>query len=246
MRMENTLIELLVKCLCVIVASEAAIFILKHLKPGNHRLGTVISLVRSLLRYIAGVAVVWIVMDVLGFDTKTIAASVGLMTLIIGFSAESLIADLVTGVFMVFENQYNVGDILEVKGFRGTVTEMGIRTTSLMDSGGNIKIINNSEMVSILNRSDLDSTAVCDIAVAITDHFTEFEKKIPAIVNDLYEKNKDRLPHPPEYLGVQAIEGKKAVLRFIASVPEQEIYEAQRLLNHELLVRFIEAGVVWP
>ena len=76
-------------------------------------------------------------------NVSTILASVGLLALIVGFGAESLITDVITGVFMLFENQYNVGDIIEVSGFRGTVSSIGIRTISITDSSGNIKIINN-------------------------------------------------------------------------------------------------------
>lgn len=75
-----------------------------------------------------------------------VVASVGVLALIVGFSAESLIADMVTGLFMLFENQYNVGDIVEVGGFRGTVTCIGLRTTCITDSSDNIKIVNNSDM----------------------------------------------------------------------------------------------------
>ena len=66
---------------------------------------------------------------------------------------------------MLLENQYNVGDIVEVNGFRGTVTSIGIRTTCITDTGDNVKIINNSEMKNILNRSDNYSKAVCDISI---------------------------------------------------------------------------------
>lgn len=85
-------------------------------------------------------------LTILGVNMTTIIASVGVLALIVGFSAESLIADVVTGTFMLLENQYNVGDIVEVNGFRGTVTSIGIRTTCITDTGDNVKIINNSEM----------------------------------------------------------------------------------------------------
>ena len=67
-------------------------------------------------------------------------ASVGVVALVVGFGAESLIEDMITGLFMLFENQYNVGDIVEVDGFRGTVTSIGIRTTCITDPGDNVKI----------------------------------------------------------------------------------------------------------
>ena len=99
-----------------------------------------------MLKYIAGIVILCWGLSIIGVNVSTIVASVGIIALIVGFSAESLIADVVTGAFMIFENQYNVGDIVEVDGFRGKVTNIGIRTTSITDTGDNVKVINNSAM----------------------------------------------------------------------------------------------------
>lgn len=243
--MKNDISGLLISLVIVIVAVEILAFLLKKIKPANKRAGTLCSLIRSLLRYVGAVVILCLVLKFLGFDPKSIAASIGIVTLIIGFSAESLIADLVTGVFMIFENQYNVGDILEVQGFRGTVIDIGIRTTQLMDAGGNIKIINNSAMQNILNRSDRMSTAVVDLVIAIQNDFPSFEKKLPAMLADIQGKNAATFPKVPEYLGVQQVMSGSVKLRFTASVPENTIYQAQRVLNHELLIHFMAEGVKW-
>ena len=88
------------------------------------------KIIRSLLKYAAAIVILCWGLTIIGVNITVVLASVGVLTLIVGFSAESLIADLVTGLFMLFENQYNVGDIVEIGGFRGTVTDIGIRTTS--------------------------------------------------------------------------------------------------------------------
>lgn len=92
------------------------------------------------------------VLTAFGADVRTVVAGIGVLALIIGFGAESLIADMITGMFAIMDNQYNVGDIIEVNGFRGTVSDIGIRTTSLTDAGGNVLIINNSNMKNILGQ----------------------------------------------------------------------------------------------
>ena len=92
-------------------------------------------------------------LHLLGVNILAIVASLGVLALIVGFAADSIIADLVTGVFILFDSQYNVGDIIEVDGFRGVVTDIGIRTTSITDASENIKIVNNADMRNILNRS---------------------------------------------------------------------------------------------
>ena len=146
----------------VLVLKNLLVLLLGLAQPENHRVRSVLSLISSMVGYVAFLVILCFGLTILGVNMTTVVASVGVLALIVGFSAESLIADVVTGTFMLLENQYNVGDIVEVNGFRGTVTSIGIRIT---DGGDNVKIINNSEMKNILNRSDHVSKAVCDIGI---------------------------------------------------------------------------------
>ena len=185
-------------------------------------------------------------LSIMGVNVTTIVASVGIVALIIGFGAESLIEDVITGFFMLFENQYNVGDIVEVGGFRGTVSDIGIRTTSITDPGGNVKIINNSNMKDILNRSDHTSRSVADIQIPYETDLPAFEAKLPAILEDIYSRHQDTMRKAPQYLGVQELGESGVTLRFIAEVEESDIYTVQRILNRDLFVAFRKAGVEVP
>ncbi len=230
----------------VLFCANLLILILGVLKPNSHRGRTLVTLLQSLLRYLAAIVVLCWGLSILGVNVTTIVASVGIVALIVGFGAESLIADVVTGVFMLFENQYNVGDIVEVGGFRGTVREIGIRTTSIVDNGDNIKIINNSDMKNILNRSDNASRAVTDIAVPYETDLEALEAKIPALMEEIYHKHEDILLEMPRYLGVQALSSSSVDLRFIAEVAEKDIFSGARMLNHDLLLGFRKLGVECP
>ena len=200
----------------------------------------------SVIRYVAAIVLLCWGLSILGVDLSTIVTSVGILALIIGFGAESLIEDLVTGTFMLLENQYNVGDIVEVGGFRGTVHEIGIRTTSLMDVGGNIKIINNSDMRNILNRSDKASVAGTSIDVPYETDLEDFEPKIPGLMQQIFEKHRDVMLSPPRYLGVQELGASGVTLKFVVEVEEDKIFSAPRILNRELLVGFKKLGVECP
>ena len=114
-----------------------------------------------------------------------IVASLGVLALIVGFAADSIIADLVTGVFILFDSQYNVGDIIEVDGFRGVVTDIGIRTTSITDASENTKFVNNADMRNILNRSDHVSKSVCDISIPYTCDLEALEEKFPSLLEEI-------------------------------------------------------------
>ena len=216
------------------------------MKPKSGRGRTLVTLFSSLVHYVAALVILCWGLTLLGVDVRTILASVGIVALIVGFGAESLIADVVTGIFMLFENQYNVGDIVEVNGFRGTVKEIGIRTTAIVDTGDNIKIINNSDMKNILNRSDNISRAVSDICIPYETDLESLEKKLPALAEEIFKARGDVLLAPPRYLGVQSLSESSVVLRFVADVAEKDIFSGARILNRDLWLGFRRLGVECP
>lgn len=242
----TTLVKLLMMVVSILLLENLLLFVLQLVKPKKHRTGSVLSLICSLIKYAAFIAVICFGLTILGVNITTIIASIGILALIVGFSAESLIADIVTGTFMLLENQYNVGDIVEVNGFRGVVTRIGIRTTSITDCGGNVKIINNSEMKNILNRSDNNSWSVSDISIPYETDLEQLESRLPALLEEIRAARSDVMLDAPQYLGVQSLDASGVVLRFWVKVAEKDIYAGTRALNRELLLGFRRLGVECP
>ena len=241
-----SLLQLLLMVLSVLLAANLLQFLLRLWKPKKNRGMTLVTLVSSLVKYAAALVILCWGLTILGVDVSTIVASVGILALIVGFGAESMIADVVTGIFMLFENQCNVGDIVEVNGFRGTIQEIGIRTTAVVDPGGNVKIINNSEMKNILNRSDNSSRSVSDIGIPYETDLEALEAKLPEMLAGIYEANRDVMEAAPVYLGVQELADSAVVLRFVVEVAEQNIFSTQRVLNRALLLGLRKLGVECP
>lgn len=219
--------------------------ILDALKPKTKRGNTAITVVQSLIRYVAFLVILCWGFILMGVNVSTVLASVGIVALIIGFGAESLIEDVITGLFMIFENQYNVGDIVEIEGFRGTVVNIGIRTTTIEDTGSNKKIINNSAMKNILNRSTSKSVAVCDIGISYDADLKKLESELPEVLKRIADTHSE-IVEAPEYLGVQKFESSSVVLRFIAYVDENNIFTAQRIMNREIYLNLKELGFHIP
>lgn len=214
----------------------------------THRARTMVTISASLCNYAAALIILCWGLSILGVNIGTIVASVGILALVVGFGAETLIEDVITGMFMIFENQYNVGDIVEVNGFRGTVSVIGIRTTCIMDNGGNVKIINNSDMKNLLNKSDNSSKALCDFHIPYDTDLLKLEEQIPGILEEIYKRyeNTDVMSAKPHYLGVQELGSSAIVLRFVAEVPEKSIYSTARVLNHDLYIEFKKLGITCP
>ena len=242
----HPVLEALAMAAMVLFTARLLRVILSLIRPKERKGMTLVSLLSSLLRYVAALVILCWGLSILGVNVNAIVASVGIVALIVGFGAESLVADVVTGIFLLFENQYNVGDIVEVNGFRGTVKEIGIRTTSIMDPGDNIKIINNSEMKNILNRSDNVSRAVSDIAIPYETDLEALEEKLPALMADILERHGDLMLTEPRYLGVQQLAESSVILRFVVEVAEKDIYTGARVLNRDLWLGFRRLGVECP
>ena len=230
----------------VLLVSEVISLILNNIKPKTNRGATVLTLFSSVVRYVAAIVILCWGLSIFGVNVNTIVTSIGILTLVIGFGAESLISDLVTGVFMLLENQYNVGDIVEVNGFRGTVKSIGIRTTEIVDVGKNVKIVNNSDMKNILNRSDNVSIAVSTIDIPYPTDLEALEAKIPGLLDEIYEKHTDTMLSTPKYLGVNTLGTSSITLKFIVEVDEDKIFSVPRTLNHDLLLGFRKLGVECP
>lgn len=232
--------------LVLLTLERLSSLILSCIKPKSHRARTGITVAGSVVKYAVGIIAVCAVLTAFGADVRTVVAGIGVLALIIGFGAESLIADMITGLFAIVDNQYNVGDIIEVNGFRGTVSNIGIRTTSLTDAGGNVLIVNNSNMKNILNRSNNASKAISEIDIPYETDIEEFETLLPDMMAAIYEAHTDTMKSVPAYLGISELGESGIRLKFCAEAEEKDIYTVQRIMNRELLVAFRKADVEVP
>ena len=242
----GTAARVLLMIFATLFVENLVVFLLSFVNPENHRARTAVTLTSNMVKYAAVIVIVCGVLAILSVDITTVIAGLGIVALIIGFGAESLIADMVTGMFILVDNQYNVGDIIEVGGFRGTVTEIGIRTTCVTDAGGNVKIINNSDMKNVLNRSEKSSRAVADFFIPYETDLEALEAKIPALLEQIYHAHEDMMNSVPSYLGVQELGDSSVVLRFVVEVGESNVFSGARVLNHDLFLGFRKLGVECP
>lgn len=242
----SALFQLVIMAVIMLLVRELCKFLLEKYNPKTPRANTMKNLVASALKYIlAFVAAFW-ALSIIGVNVSTLFASVGVMALIIGFGAESLIADVITGLFMIFENQYNVGDIIELDGYRGTVVNIAIRTTSIEDSGGNIKIFNNSDVRNIVNLSADSSRAVCDIPIPYEADIDAAEKVVAKLCTELTKEHPEVFKKLPECVGVQALGDSAVVLRVVAHVDEVNRFAAARIINKKMKTGLEKAGMGAP
>ena len=221
-------------------------FVKNRIKADTH-FQTALRLVISFTRYaLFIIAIIWILSS-WGVDTQTLLVSAGILGLIIGLGAQSLIADIIAGMFIVFDGEYRVGDIIVVDGWRGNVMEIGIRTTKFIDEGGNIKYINNSTINAVVNQSQELSVIRCELAINYDDDLERVELKI----KEYLPKIKDKIPYiveGPYYKGVNSMSDSCVNLLFLAKCDEHYFYQARRALNREIyrMANEMEIPIPYP
>ena len=220
--------------------------ILQAVGKRGGRAQTVTNLISGLMKYVAVIAAVVWGLSILGVNATAVLAGVGIVGLILGFGAQSLIEDIITGAFIIFENQYSVGDIIILDDFRGTVRSIGVRTTVIEDAGGNLKVVNNSDIRNFQNRSRNNSVALCLVSVAYSTDLRKLEALLKEALPKLKEEHPDLYLTAPRYLGVDALADSGVNLKFAVDVTEQNVFGAQRMLARDLKILFDEKGVEIP
>lgn len=238
----STLIQSIIYVAVILAVCTLIRMIFKKQMERSNRTKTVLILADGLVKYACAIAIFIFILQAFGVNSTAIFASVGILTLVIGLGCQSLIADIVAGMFIIFENEYNVGEIITVGDFRGTVTEIGIRSTKLLDLAGNIKIIKNSSISNVINMSRELSLAVVDcefpydvpveiIEGLLKENFDNFKAKIPAIIDG------------PFYKGVSGYGDSNVAVKIVARCKEEDRYQVQRDLLREYRMVFTEAGI---
>lgn len=240
------LIPRLVSCVqiiaIVLLIETVVVFVISKFFGKTQRSITVSGLVCNLIRWLTVIILIIAVLAVWGVDTTALITGAGVLTLVIGLGMQSLIADVVAGLFIVFENEFNVGDWITVDGFRGQVVSIGIRTTKL-ESVGNIKIINNNAIQGILNHTLKPSVAKTLIDI-------EYGADIPK-VEEIIRANVGKLEVPGavdevSYDGVTALGASGVTLQFTVHCYEGDIYAVGRALNRAVKVMFDTNGINIP
>lgn len=184
----------------------------------------------------------------LGVDLKPILAGAGIAGLAVGFGAQTLVKDIITGFFILFENQYRLGDVIETSGVGGLVESINLRTTVLRDIQGRVHVVPNGSVNVVTNFTREWSRALLDMGVAYkedTDRCYEIMRRVGSeMEND--EIWGPKLVGPFEYPGVESFGDSAVVLRMMAKTQPQERWNVLRELRRRIKIAFDANGIEIP
>jgi small conductance mechanosensitive channel len=237
-----TILRSITIVIVIVLISLLIQLVLKLLFSGTTRGKTLIKIINSFIKYAAVLGCIFAVLSAFGVDTTTLLAGAGILALMISLGTQSLVADIVAGLFINFENVFEIGDIVTIDGFRGEVFEVGIRNTKLRDISGNVKIIKNSAISNIVNMSHELSLVTAEISIAGSSTVEEVEQ----VINDSLAAIGEKIPaikEGPYYKGITSFNDEGCGVKIVAYVNEADRFQTERDLKRELKRAFNKGGI---
>ena len=177
-----------------------AIYRLMKSRDFQSRTATIGKLITSIVRYTVWLIVFVIVLRELNIDVMPIVASAGVLGLAVGFGAQQIVKDFISGFFIIFEGVFNVGDLIQVDDFTGNVLKIGLRATNLQNWKGEVKTVANGNIRGVINYSKNDSLAVVELGVSYSTDFAKLIEYMEEFINIEFEKY-DKIIDKTKYYG---------------------------------------------
>ncbi len=218
----------------------------------NQRTEQRAAAIGSLLSSVISVAI-WLIalltiLPALGVNVAPLLASAGVVGVALGFGAQTMVKDYLSGIFIIIEDQFGVGDVVDLGPAVGSVEEVSLRYTRLRDASGVVWYVRNGEILRVANRSQGWTMAVVDIPVAYKENLDKVRSLIESVAVDMDEDPgyDDMLLGRPSYAGVESVSGEAMVVRVVAkAVPEKQVQVA-RAIRERIKIAFDRAGIVVP
>jgi moderate conductance mechanosensitive channel len=216
-----------------------------HRKMSSGRIITLQKLVVNLFSYILIFVFAGIVFKQFGLEIGTLIAGAGVVGLAIGFGAQGLVSDVVTGFFILLEKQMEVGDYVTIGGVDGIVEEVGLRTTHIRAFDGTLSYMPNREISTIQNHSRGNMRALVDIGIAYEENIDQAVKVLQEAC-DRVKANNENIVEGPNVLGVQALGSSDVVIRIISKTRNGEQWAVERELRQALKEALEANGIEIP
>lgn len=253
--MEQILTKEVISTICIAIFSFFVYIIIKKLvnrflvakakDKDNRKALTILTLLTNILKYIILIVAFLMILDVWGVDTKALVASLGVVGVVGGLAMQDTLKDLISGTTILTESQFKVGDNIQIGSFRGTVTALGMRTTSIRAASGEIKMISNRNITEVINYSIKPS--ICDIDVEFSCH--DSSEKIESVLNEICQKINREVKYiktPLKVLGIEKLASGTVTYRLEAEVRSLKNFEFNRIVLKEIKKQFEEGKLTTP
>ena len=207
------------------------------------RLKTTTEMTKKIVRVVVYFIGITMGLEVCGISIAPILATAGIGSIAIGFGAQSLVKDIITGFFILLEDQFRVGELVKLAGYEGYVEDFGIRSTTLRDFNGDLYVIPNHEIIIVTNKSRGDKIAFVSIKIP----YREDSGYIIKIIQDRLDQVKESIPEivsGPEVMGVSDLNDYSYTITVKTTTVNGENWMVQRKIRAEILKLLKEHNIV--
>lgn len=212
------------------------------------RATTLAALLRSVTNVVAVVLLVLTVLAIFDVPLGPLLTSAGVAGVALGIGAQSLVRDYLAGIFLIIEDQYGVGDFVDLGTVSGTVEDVGLRVTRLRDGNGQIWYVRNGEIIRVGNQTQGWSTATIDIPVDPDEDSSQVIELLGTVVQQVQQNEElaEVLIEDPQVVGVQSMEPGRVTFRIVAKTKPNQQASVQRAILDKALHAMKDAGIKGP
>ncbi len=221
--------------------------------PGStrrvQRAKTMGSLLKSISSGVIAAVIITMMLSEIGLDIGPVLASAGIIGVALGFGSQTLVKDFLSGIFLIFEDQYGVGDVVDMGDtLSGTVEAVSLRVTRLRDTNGTVWYVRNGELLRVGNMSQNWARTVLDVQVSSREDLVKVRRVLAEVSEDLWKDDEFEgvIIEQPEVWGIEAITPDAITLRVTLKTAPMEQWRVARVLRERIKARFDHEGIQAP
>lgn len=209
------------------------------------RVATIRNLLINIIKYTIFLFVILAILTVFHVDVKAILTGLGIVGLVFGLALQDMIKDFLSGISIILENQFVLGDTIEVNGFMGEVIYLGLKTTRIKNYDGNVMILSNRNINQVINYSITPSLAIVDVGVSYESNHEQVEQVLNTLAKQLTKKLA-KIKGEVQLLGINELESSSVIYRMVVETLPMQHYEVQREIRKQIKIALDEAGIKIP
>lgn len=209
------------------------------------KLNTLSTVLKNIVKYIFYFIGLVMVLDMFNISTSSILATAGIGGLAIGFGAQSLVKDIITGFFILFEDQFSVGDYVKIGEYEGIVEELGVRVTKIRDFSGELHIIPNSNIGAVTNRTRGAMRALVKVSVAYEEDMDRVISLLEQVCKEIGEEN-ENIVDGPTILGISDLGEYGVDLTIVAKTNPMDQWSVEREIRKKVKEAFDRENIEIP
>lgn len=212
----------------------------------ERRANTLKTILKSILQYAIYFIAAITIMDELNIPIAAVLSAAGILGLAVGFGAQNLVRDVITGFFILFEDQFSVGEYIEIEGVGGVVEEVGLRITKLRDFGGQLHIIPNGKISMVTNHHRGNMRALVEVGVAYEEDVNKVLDVLRRVAEKMAQDFAQIIREGPKVLGVWKLGESEVLIRIVARTIPMEQWNVEMELRRRIKETFDREGIEIP